>query len=162
MLNGSCAAALAALVIVAGAAGPRAAAAQTTTGTPAPEAAPIVQATQAWVEAFNSRDPKRITALYAPDAVFWGTTAKTIAATPDAVWAYFKDAGLRPDTRVTIGSAHVRVYGDVAINSGAYTFAEVKDGATTNVREARFTFVFRRVGGRWAIVDHHSSRVPVP
>ena len=34
---------------------------------------------QAWVEAFNSRDPKRIVAIYAPDAVLWGTTARTIA-----------------------------------------------------------------------------------
>ena len=49
--------------------------------------------------AFNSRDPKRIVALYAPDAVFWGTTAKTIATTPESIWAYFKDAGQRPSTR---------------------------------------------------------------
>jgi uncharacterized protein (TIGR02246 family) len=133
----------------------------------APAPAPSAQLTVAaalrdWVEAFNSRDPKRITALYAPDAVFWGTTAKTIAASPDEVWSYFKDAGLRPDTRVTIDSARIRVYGDIAIDSGAYTFADVKAGVTSNVRPARFTFVFRRAGDRWVIVDHHSSRVPEP
>ena len=75
-------------------------------------------AVQAWVEAFNSRDPKRIVTLYAPDAVFWGTTAKTIATTPESIWAYFKDAGQRP-TLVTINSQHERIYGDVAIASGA-------------------------------------------
>ena len=116
----------------------------------------------AWVEAFNSRDPRRITALYAPDAVFWGTTAKAIAASPGEVWAYFKDAGQRPDTRVTIDSEHVRVYGDIAIDSGAYSFSDLKAGVTGNVRPARFTFVFRRDGDRWVIVDHHSSRVPEP
>jgi uncharacterized protein (TIGR02246 family) len=122
----------------------------------------VVAATKAWADAFNTRDPKRIVALYAPDAAFWGTTAKTIATTPDAVWAYFKDAGLRPDTRVAIDEQHPRVYGTIAINSGAYTFSDVKDGVATNVRKARFTFAFRRDGDRWLIVDHHSSRLPEP
>ena len=45
----------------------------------------VSAATQAWTEAFNSRDPKRIVALYATDAVFWGTTAKAIATTPEAL-----------------------------------------------------------------------------
>ena len=113
-----------------------------------------------WVEAFNSRDPKRITQLYAANAVFWGTTAKTIATSPEEIWAYFKDAGLRPDTRVTIDSEYIRTIGDVAIASGAYTFMDVKDGVRSNVRPARFTFVFRHEGERWLIVEHHSSRVP--
>lgn len=154
--------AIAASLLLVSLAGPRLAAAQAAATAPAADTGPILQAMQMWVEAFNSRDPKRITALYAKDAVFWGTTAKTIAASPDTVWAYFKDAGQRPDTRVTIESQHVRVYGDIAIDSGAYTFAEVKDGVTSNVRPARFTFIFRRAGDRWLIVDHHSSRVPEP
>jgi uncharacterized protein (TIGR02246 family) len=127
---------------------------------PAPDRPPA--ALQAWVEAFNSRDPQRIAALYAPDAVFWGTTAKTVATTPESIWAYFKDAGQRPWTRVTIDAQHARVYGDITIVSGAYTFTDVRDGVASNVRPARFTFVFRRDGGRWRIVDHHSSRVPEP
>jgi uncharacterized protein (TIGR02246 family) len=125
-----------------------------------PGAEPIVVATRAWVDAFNSRDPRRIVALYAPDAVFWGTTAQTIATTPETVWAYFKDAGQRPDTRVVIDEQHPRIYGAVGIVSGAYTFSDVRDGVATNVRKARFTFVFHRDGDRWLIVDHHSSRVP--
>jgi uncharacterized protein (TIGR02246 family) len=119
-------------------------------------------ALQAWVDAFNSRDPGRIVALYAPDAVFWGTTARTIAATPESIQAYFKDAGQRPWTRVAIDAAHERVYGDTAIVSGAYTFSDIRDGVASNVRPARFTFVFHRRGDRWLIVDHHSSRVPEP
>jgi uncharacterized protein (TIGR02246 family) len=119
-------------------------------------------ALQAWVEAFNSRDPKRIVACYAPTAVFWGTTAKAIATTPEQVWAYFKDAGLRPATRVTIDSTHARVFGDIAVVSGAYTFADVTAGERSNIRPSRYSIVFQRVGNAWLIVDHHSSRVPEP
>jgi uncharacterized protein (TIGR02246 family) len=130
--------------------------------TPAPARTTPGEALQSWVEAFNSRDPKRIVALYAPAAVFWGTTAKTIATTPESVWTYFKDAGQRPATRVTIDSSHVRLFGDVAVISGAYTFADVKDGERSNIRPARYSLVFQRLDGAWLIVDHHSSRVPEP
>jgi uncharacterized protein (TIGR02246 family) len=120
----------------------------------------VHNAVATWVEAFNSRDPQQITALYAANAVFWGTTARTIATSREEIWAYFKDAASRPDTRVTIDSEYIRVYGDVGIASGAYTFIDVKDGGRSNVRPARFTFVFKREGERWLIVEHHSSRVP--
>lgn len=119
-------------------------------------------ALQAWVEAFNSRDPKRIVARYAPDAVFWGTTAKAIATTPAQVWEYFKDSGQRPAIRVTIDSSVERVSGNVAIISGAYTFADVADGVSSNIRPARYTLVFQRIGDAWLIVAHHSSRLPEP
>jgi uncharacterized protein (TIGR02246 family) len=131
--------------------------------TPAPAAAQTAAAAlQAWVEAFNSRDPKRIVARYAPDAVLWGTTATTIATTPEQIWSYFKDAGQRPSTRVTIDSSHARAFGDIAAISGAYTFADVKDGVASNVRPARYTIVLQKIDGAWLIVDHHSSRVPQP
>jgi len=133
------------------------------TGTPAQTAtAQPAAAMRAWVDAFNTRDPRQIVALYAPDAVFWGTTAKTIATTPASIWAYFKDAGQRPWTRVAIDAQHERVHGSIASVSGAYTFSDIRDGVATNVRPARFTFVFRRDGDRWLIVDHHSSRLPEP
>jgi hypothetical protein len=108
----------------------------------------VAEATAAWVAAYNSR--ARITALYDPEAVFWGTSAKTIAANPSAIANYFKDAGKTPEARVTLGEQHIRVYGDVAINTGYYTFRN----------PARYTFVYRKRDGKWLIVDHHSSRVP--
>jgi uncharacterized protein (TIGR02246 family) len=121
----------------------------------------VTVAVNNWVAAFNSRDPKRIVALYAPDAVLWGTTAKTMATSPESIWAYFKDVGQRP-TVVSLNTLYERFYGDIAIADGAYTFSDAREGGATNDRPARYTFVFRRVGGRWLIVDHHSSRVPAP
>ena len=119
----------------------------------------VAAATAAWVAALNSREPGRITALYDPEAVFWGTTSKTIRATPADIAEYFKTAPQRPTVRCTLGEQHIRIYGTIAINSGYYIFSEVREGqAVTN--PSRFTFVFRKRGGKWMIVDHHSSRVP--
>lgn len=119
----------------------------------------VAAATAAWRAAYDSRDPVRITAMYDSDAVFWGTTAKTVAANPTAVAEYFKDAPKSPNARVTFGEQHIRVYGDVAVNTGYYTFSNVRDGQPVSL-PARFTMVFRNRDGKWLIVAHHSSRVP--
>jgi uncharacterized protein (TIGR02246 family) len=121
----------------------------------------IAAATAAWGEAYDSRDPVRITSLYDPEAVFWETTAKTISANPSAIAEYFKDMGKQPNARVIFGEQHIRVYGDTAVNTGYYTFSNVRDGKDI-ANAARYTFMYRNRGGKWMIIDHHSSRVPAP
>src|SRR5438128_7977743 len=88
----------------------------------------VAAATAAWRAAYNSRDPARITAMYDSDAVLWGTTAKKVAPNPSAIAEYFKDAGKRPNARVTFGEQYLRVYGDIAVNTGYYAFSDVQDG----------------------------------
>ena len=119
----------------------------------------VAAATDDWRAAYDSRDPKRITVLYAADAALWGTNLKAIAVTPAAVAEYFKDAPARPDARVVFGEQNIRVYGDLALNSGTYTFNGVRDGKPTTAL-ARFSIAFRKQEGKWLIVDHHSSRLP--
>jgi uncharacterized protein (TIGR02246 family) len=121
--------------------------------------APVAAATDAWRSAYDSRDPARIVAMYDTEAVLWGTTAKTLASTPAAIADYFKDAANRPTARVAFGEQVIRVFGDSAVNTGYYTFSEVRDGKTV-ARPARFTLVFRKHDGTWRIVAHHSSVVP--
>jgi len=118
----------------------------------------IKAATAAWADAYNSRNSVRIAGMYAPDAVFWGTTSKIIRPTPADIADYFKDAGKRPDARVTLEEQYVRVYGDMGLNSGSYTFSDVRDGQHTS-RPARFSMVFQKRDGKWVLVDHHSSEV---
>ncbi len=119
-------------------------------------------ATAEWIETFNSRDGARIAALYAPEAVFWGTISPTIRTTPEQILEYFvASATRRPTLRMTLGEQHVRVYGDIAFNSGFYTSRFVQDGREI-VNPMRFSFAYRRSGERWLIVNHHSSRIPAP
>jgi uncharacterized protein (TIGR02246 family) len=121
----------------------------------------VEQATQAWVEAYNSRDADRIAALYAPDALFWGTRAAAIADTPGQIAAYFVESVRNPNLRVKVNERRIRVYGEVGISAGVYTVTDVKDGREVST-PGRFTFVFEQRAGRWVIVHHHSSRMPSP
>jgi uncharacterized protein (TIGR02246 family) len=119
----------------------------------------VADATRAWVAAYNSRDPGQILALYAPDAVFWGTSSPTLRDTPEAIADYFETAPGQPNARVELGAYKVRIWGETAVNSGSYTFTDLRDGQTVR-RPARFSFVYRLLNGRWMIVDHHSSAQP--
>ncbi len=140
------------------------------TTTPAPPAvvAPpadpkdqVAAATASWIEAFNSRDPARITALYDPEAMLSGTAAQK-PITGAAIAEYFRNAMQRPANRASLGEHQVRVYGDTAIDTGTYTFSEVRDGSVAAVLPERYTLVYRNRGGKWLIVEHHSSRTPAP
>ncbi len=121
--------------------------------------AEVLAATDAWRAAYDSRDPARITAMYGKGAVFWGTTMQSIATTPAAIADYFKNAASRPSARVVFTEQHVQVYGDVALNSGTYTFKDNRDGKDV-VNPSRYSMAFQREGGAWVLVNHHSSRVP--
>lgn len=120
----------------------------------------IAAVTQEWIGDMTAHDMDRVTALYDSDAVLWGTRSSTIRTTPEKVREYFGILRkVPPSYKATLGEEHIRVYGDIAINSGTYTFSEERDGKEV-LRPARFSIVFRREGGRWLIVDHHSSAVP--
>jgi uncharacterized protein (TIGR02246 family) len=116
----------------------------------------VAAATQAWAEAINRHDVDRLLALYAPEAVVWGTMASTLLDTPEAIRDYFRGIADQPHGRVTLGEQRIRVYGALAINTGSYTFSNVRDGQPIT-SPARFSFVYHQRDGSWLIVDHHSS-----
>ena len=120
----------------------------------------VKAATQAWADAFNSRVLDKILAHYAEEAVFWGTVSPTLRDDPSEVRDYFIPIG--PDARVVLGEQKPRVFGNVAVNTGYYTFSDVIDGKKATF-PARFSFVYKRnATGKWLIADHHSSAVPAP
>jgi uncharacterized protein (TIGR02246 family) len=119
----------------------------------------VAAATQAWCNVYNTRDPQRIVAYYAPDAVFWGTSSKTVRASPAEIMEYFKPAPTRPDARVEIVEQHVQVYGDVGVITGIYNFSDMQNGKRVP-NPSRFSMVFNKRGGTWVLVQHHSSRMP--
>ncbi len=122
----------------------------------------IAAATQAWANGMSRHDIEGALALYDPEAVLWGTRSPTLRDNPVKVRDYFNILrSVPPSYKAVLGEQRIRVYGDMAINSGTYTFSEVRDGKEI-LRPARFSFVYRHRDGRWLIVDHHSSAVPTP
>jgi len=125
----------------------------------------VAAATQAWIDAMGSHDPERVVGLYAPEAVLWGTTSPALRDNPATVRDYFNFLRTAPPYyKGVLGEQRIRVYGDLAINTGTYTFiGPARDAAGKPIsRPARFSFVYRNRDGRWLIVDHHSSAVPLP
>ncbi len=122
----------------------------------------VAAATQTWIAGMTAHDVERVVALYDSEAVLWGTRSPTLRDTPGAVREYFNILHtVPPSYKAVLGEQRIRVYGDIAINTGTYTFSEVRDGKEIT-RPARFSFVYRNSGGRWLIIDHHSSAVPAP
>ncbi len=120
----------------------------------------IAAATQSWADSFNSRQIERVLAQYAPDAVLWGTRSKIVRDTPALIRDYFSNMPSQPHTRVTLGESRIRLFGDLAINTGYYTFTGRAADGTPTTSPARFTFVFAKRDNRWLLVEHHSSASP--
>lgn len=122
----------------------------------------MAAATQKWAETFVSDDPDPILALYAKDAVLWGTLSPTRRDDPAALRDYFVKAfAALPGHKVSFGDQLIRVYGNTAVNTGYYTISYVKDGEAKTL-PARYSFTYVKQDGKCLIVDHHSSEMPAP
>jgi uncharacterized protein (TIGR02246 family) len=117
-----------------------------------------------WAEVFVAEDLDAIVGLYKPDALFWPTTSREMANSPDPVRAYFTNAFANPNpaTSVVVASRETRVLSDtIVVDAGTIELTRVVDGAP-RVTPVRFHFVYENVGGSWLIAAHHSSAMPAP
>ena len=111
-----------------------------------------------WAAALSKGDLDALMSLYDKDALMWGTSASRMRKGSSAIREYYAQLLMAfPGIRVSLAETSARVYGDAGVNSGSYTLRrEAKDGRV-NVTAARFSMVYVRRGGKWLIVDHHSS-----
>ena len=116
----------------------------------------IAATTAAWVEAFNSRDPARISVLYDAEAVLSDTNEFKPRIGAAAIGEYYKNAAKRATQRVALGERNVRLLGDTAIDSGTMTYFEMRDGNATTT-PGRYSLTYQKRGGKWLIVDHQTS-----
>src|SRR5262245_53881987 len=71
----------------------------------------VAAAVDRWTTVFAENSPDTITALYAKDAVLWGTLSPTVRSDPAALKAYFVGAfQALPKATVKFGDQLVRVY----------------------------------------------------
>lgn len=108
-----------------------------------------------WNAALQTGEPKKATELYDHNAILLPTVSNKVRHNHEEIEDYFVHF-LAKGPQGEIDEANVRIFGDLAINSGVYTFT-FKDGS---VVQARFTYVYRRNGDQWKIIEHHSSAMP--
>lgn len=121
--------------------------------------AEVDAATAQWISAFNRKSTADIVALYAADAVFFGTSSPVLRDRPQLVQEYFSTLPSLGDSTISLGDHRVQVFGDLAVSTGFYTRIATEQGRTVS-SPARFTFVYAKRDGRWLIVNHHSSALP--
>ncbi|HZE61290.1 MAG TPA: DUF4440 domain-containing protein [Burkholderiales bacterium] len=110
----------------------------------------IAAATAAWVEAFDSRDPARMSVLYDAEAVLSDASESRPRVGSAAIGDYYKTSARRTTQRVALG--------DTAIDSGTLTYFEMRDGNATTF-PGRYGLTYQKRGGKWPIVDHQTSVV---
>jgi uncharacterized protein (TIGR02246 family) len=109
-----------------------------------------------WNAALASGNPDAVTELYAEDAVLLPTVSNQVRHNHDEIRDYFVSF-LAKKPQGEINESNIRFLGrDVVINSGVYTFSFANGDVVT----ARFTYLYRKVGGEWKIAEHHSSAMP--
>jgi ketosteroid isomerase-like protein len=68
--------------------------------------------------------------------------------------------GMFSERKLTPGELHVRVYGDAAWCEFHWKFAATQKDGTKYASEGRETQIYRRMGGKWALVHVHYSAMP--
>ena len=115
----------------------------------------IISLFDEWNSALQTGNPKKVAVLYEDTAILLPTMSNKVRHNHDEIEDYFVQF-LAKSPEGKIDEANSRIFGEIAINSGVYTFS-FEDDTTV---QARFTFVYRWNGQRWMIVEHHSSGMP--
>ena len=122
------------------------------------EARQIAGLFEQWNQSLASGNPDAVADNYAPDAILLPTVSNQVRHTREEIKDYFVHF-LEKKPKGSVLECNIRRIGDVAINSGVYRFDLDNHGHPQQV-VARYTYVYKKVGGKWLIAEHHSSAMP--
>lgn len=111
-----------------------------------------------WNDAIQTGNPDAVVACYGSDAILVPTLSGKVRHTAAEIRDYFVHFLVKKPVGKIV-EQNIRIYDDIAINSGLYTFT-VADADGTKEVPARFTFVYQKIDGDVRIVEHHSSLLP--
>ena len=116
---------------------------------------------QAWNDALQTKDAKKIAELYSADATFLPTLSGDFKFGQDQAEGYFEHFLLKnPFGRIV--QEKVQPIGENSyLHSGLYNFEVDKQGGRKEIVQARFTYLWGKdKDGNWKIHHHHSSVKP--
>lgn len=153
-------------IVVAGMASPALAKAPAPAATTAKCAAATAPKIERLFDTFNAawatKDPAKVTALFAQDAVLLATVSNTPRTNPAAVNDYFVGF-LKKSPVGSIDTSTLRIGCNIAYRLGTWTvkLTDPETGKVTDVK-ARYSFIYKPEGGVWKIAHLHSSMMPEP
>ncbi|GAA4003038.1 MULTISPECIES: SgcJ/EcaC family oxidoreductase [Streptomyces] len=114
-----------------------------------------------WNAALQTGDSGKVADLYAKDGVLLPTVSNNVRSDRAEIVDYFnhflenKPVGKKIETIVNVLDSNT------AIDAGVYEFT-LTDHETGKKRvvEARYTYVYEKIDGKWLIMNHHSSAMP--
>jgi uncharacterized protein (TIGR02246 family) len=118
----------------------------------------VQQLFRTWNEALKTKNSAEVVKLYATDAVLLPTLSPVVRNNHEKISDYF-DFFLGMSPSAIIREEHIRIFGDIAVNSGIYVFSVTRDTEIVEI-PVRFTFVYKKSDNRWLITEHHSSALP--
>jgi uncharacterized protein (TIGR02246 family) len=119
-----------------------------------------------WFDSFNqawaTKNPATVTALFAKDAVLLATVSNTPRTTPAAVEDYFVTF-LKKSPVGTIDTSTIKIGCNSVTRVGTWTvkLTDAASGKVTDVK-ARYSFIYKPENGTWKIDHLHSSMMPEP
>lgn len=111
-----------------------------------------------WNNSLKSKDPKKVAANYADDAILLPTLSNKPRTNHAEIIDYFVHF-LQSNPQGKIDWRVTKHGPDWATDVGLYTFRLIKNGKKSYVT-ARYSFVYGCVNGQWLIVQQHSSLMP--
>jgi len=110
--------------------------------------------------AWATKDPAKVTPLFAKDAVLLATVSNTPRTTPEAINDYF--VGFLKNSPVgTIQTSTVQVGCNIATRLGTWDVALTNpETKAVTVVKARYSFIYKLEDGAWKIYHLHSSMMP--
>jgi uncharacterized protein (TIGR02246 family) len=114
---------------------------------------------------FTTGNQVQLAALFAPDALFYGTGSTEVVTNPEGVVAYFSEAlsAARGETKARAFERKALVLSDsVVAISGKWQSERTLDGKMVTAGPSRVTVVMQKRGDKWLIVQFHNSPTPKP
>jgi uncharacterized protein (TIGR02246 family) len=119
-----------------------------------------LQVAEKWAKTFTESDVDGIVKLYAPDALFFGTSSKALATKPEEIRKYFERALSRGGRVERKLDPSVVVLSDtVVVVTGLETVTGVR-GEKPFSATGRVTYVVAKRGSAWQIAHFHRSAMP--
>ena len=118
-----------------------------------------LQVVEKWTKAFTESDVDGMVKLYAPDALFFGTSSKALLTKPDEIRKYFERALSTGRVDRKLDSSVMVLSDTVVVVTGLETVTGVR-GEKPFSGTGRVTFVVAKRGSDWQVAHFHRSRLP--